>query len=97
MKDVKASLIDDIFKTAKKQKLIKKAAPVNQDDLKKKKQEAKLKKQWKIEEELRKANDGNIPSTSRVEGGIKIYSETELKIGKGGNTRLCPIDCDCCF
>jgi hypothetical protein len=29
--------------------------------------------------------------------GLKIYTENDLKIGKGGNTELCPFDCDCCF
>jgi hypothetical protein len=57
----------------------------------------KLKKQWKMEAELRQANDGNMPATNKTEGGIKIYSEEELNIGKGGNTKLCPIDCSCCF
>lgn len=57
----------------------------------------KLKKQWKMEAELRLANDGNMPTVGKSECGIKIYSEEDLKIGKGGNTRLCPIDCNCCF
>lgn len=25
-----------------------------------------------------------------------MYKEDELKIGQGGNTDLCPFDCDCC-
>ncbi|EHY66030.1 hypothetical protein NEAUS04_2245 [Nematocida ausubeli] len=29
--------------------------------------------------------------------GYKIYTQEELKIGRGGNTPNCPIDCDCCF
>ncbi len=29
--------------------------------------------------------------------GLKLYTEDELKIGKGGDTKFCPIDCDCCF
>ena len=57
----------------------------------------KLKKQWRIEQKLRTANEGEIPSTKKVEGGVKIYTEEELGIGKGGNTPLCPIDCKCCF
>jgi hypothetical protein len=50
-----------------------------------------------MEQKLRAANEGEIPSTKKVEGGIKIYSEEDLNIGKGGNTPLCPIDCKCCF
>ena len=29
--------------------------------------------------------------------GTPIYNEDELNIGRGGNTPLCPFDCDCCF
>lgn len=25
-----------------------------------------------------------------------MYNEDELKIGQGGDTLLCPFDCDCC-
>eukprot|EP01092_Planopodium_desertum_P001475 TRINITY_DN1215_c0_g1_i3.p1 TRINITY_DN1215_c0_g1~~TRINITY_DN1215_c0_g1_i3.p1 ORF type:complete len:210 (-),score=9.22 TRINITY_DN1215_c0_g1_i3:76-669(-) len=32
-----------------------------------------------------------------TEEGYKIYSAEELKIGKGGETDLCPFDCECCF
>lgn len=32
-----------------------------------------------------------------TEDGYKIYTEEELKIGKGGVTENCPIDCNCCF
>lgn len=34
----------------------------------------------------------------RTEEGYAIYTEDELKLGsKGGDTDLCPFDCDCCF
>lgn len=34
----------------------------------------------------------------RTEEGYNIYSEQELQLNKtGGNTDLCPFDCDCCF
>ncbi|BGP33405.1 hypothetical protein JCM10296v2_005205 [Rhodotorula toruloides] len=33
----------------------------------------------------------------RTEDGLPIYSEAELKIGFGGDTPLCPFDCDCCY
>jgi hypothetical protein len=29
--------------------------------------------------------------------GLPIYNEEELRIGQGGNTPLCPMDCECCF
>ena len=28
---------------------------------------------------------------------LKVYTEEQLKIGKGGLTDKCPFDCDCCF
>lgn len=34
---------------------------------------------------------------ARTEEGYAIYSEAELKLGNaGGDTPLCPFDCDCC-
>jgi hypothetical protein len=35
----------------------------------------------------------------RTEEGYAIYGEDELGLGcsKGGDTPLCPFDCDCCF
>jgi hypothetical protein len=29
--------------------------------------------------------------------GWKIYTPQELSIGNGGDTDLCPFDCQCCF
>lgn len=31
------------------------------------------------------------------ESGLPVYSAAQLGIGRGGNTPLCPFDCDCCF
>ncbi len=34
----------------------------------------------------------------KTEEGYAIYTEAELGFGrKGGDTDLCPFDCDCCF
>lgn len=34
----------------------------------------------------------------RTEEGYRIYTEDELGLNKkGGDTDLCPFDCDCCF
>jgi hypothetical protein len=34
----------------------------------------------------------------RTEEGWRIYTEEELKLNKkGGDTDLCPFDCDCCY
>lgn len=32
----------------------------------------------------------------RTADGFTIYNEDELKMGQGGDTPLCPFDCDCC-
>ena len=32
-----------------------------------------------------------------TEDGYPIYTPSELKIGMGGGTDLCPFDCNCCF
>ena len=37
-------------------------------------------------------------SRKRTEEGYRIYTEEELGLNKkGGDTDLCPFDCDCCF
>jgi hypothetical protein len=42
------------------------------------------------------ANQGKN-SLDFTEEGWKVYTPAELNIGKGGDTELCPFDCDCCF
>jgi hypothetical protein len=32
-----------------------------------------------------------------TEDGLPIYTVSELKIGLGGGSELCPFDCNCCF
>lgn len=32
-----------------------------------------------------------------TEDGYPIYTPSELKIGMGGGTDLCPFDCNCCY
>lgn len=29
--------------------------------------------------------------------GLNVYKAHALGLGRGGNTRLCPFDCQCCF
>ena len=41
-----------------------------------------------------KAKDNSMDFT---EEGWKVYTPEELNIGKGGDTDLCPFDCNCCF
>ena len=33
----------------------------------------------------------------KTDDGLAIYDINELNIGKGGDTHLCPFDCECCF
>eukprot|EP00299_Pterocystis_sp_00344_P006190 c17976_g1_i1.p1 GENE.c17976_g1_i1~~c17976_g1_i1.p1 ORF type:complete len:104 (+),score=22.12 c17976_g1_i1:36-347(+) len=40
---------------------------------------------------------GDGGKRKRTEEGYPIYTEEELRIGQGGDTPLCPFDCDCCF
>lgn len=44
-----------------------------------------------------KSPDSPVPLRFDPELGMNIYSVDSLKIGKGGDTALCPFDCDCCF
>ena len=37
-----------------------------------------------------------IVTGKRTEDGLALYKEDELRIGQGGDTELCPFDCDCC-
>ncbi|KAN0061721.1 hypothetical protein ACQY0O_005713 [Thecaphora frezii] len=49
------------------------------------------------QKELEEFMDSRGSSRKRTEDGLPIYSEAELRIGEGGDTPLCPFDCDCCF
>ncbi|KEP64651.1 UNVERIFIED_CONTAM: hypothetical protein HHA_306195 [Hammondia hammondi] len=39
----------------------------------------------------------NQHAINRTADGLRIYTEEELGIGKGGGTPDCPFDCSCCF
>ncbi|KAG9042496.1 hypothetical protein FS837_010771 [Tulasnella sp. UAMH 9824] len=50
------------------------------------------------EEDLRFVDSRGTGPRRRTEEGFLIYKEDELGItGKGGDTPLCPFDCDCCY
>lgn len=40
--------------------------------------------------------DSRGTTRRKTDDGLTIYSESELKLGQGGDTPLCPFDCDCC-
>lgn len=37
------------------------------------------------------------PRRKTTNDGYKIYRESELRLGRGGDTKDCPFDCNCCF
>eukprot|EP00915_Cephaloidophora_sp_WS-2016_P005710 GHVH01007571.1.p1 GENE.GHVH01007571.1~~GHVH01007571.1.p1 ORF type:complete len:168 (+),score=49.73 GHVH01007571.1:37-540(+) len=45
-----------------------------------------------IDEELQLNSAGR-----KFVGGLAVYNEDELKIGRGGDTAECPFDCKCCY
>ncbi|KAH7921782.1 DUF1764-domain-containing protein [Leucogyrophana mollusca] len=60
-------------------------------------QKKSTKEKAKDDEERFKDSRGNGPRR-KTEDGFNIYKEDELGIGnEGGDTPLCPFDCDCCF
>lgn len=48
-------------------------------------------------DELKEADQKSGKQRRVTEDGFKIYTLEELGVGKGGDTDLCPFDCDCCF
>jgi hypothetical protein len=43
------------------------------------------------------ADDKRPKPVRFTEEGYRIYTLEELNVGKGGDTPLCPFDCNCCF
>ncbi|KAI5480871.1 DUF1764 family protein [Pseudohyphozyma bogoriensis] len=41
--------------------------------------------------------DSRGANRPRTEDGLPIFQISELRIGLGGDTELCPFDCQCCF
>ncbi|KXZ46643.1 hypothetical protein GPECTOR_42g854 [Gonium pectorale] len=90
----KKSEIDDIF-SAGKEKVQKNAEKRAAEDAAK----AEPAKKPRVEgskDDIFGADAGK--GRKRTEEGFAIYTEDELGLGKkGGDTDLCPFDCDCCF
>ena len=83
VKPKKANDIDDIFSQLK-------TKPRKKDIEQQKEEERQKRKQMKKEENKK---------IRRTEEGYRIYTLEELGLDKnqyGGNTPLCPFDCDCC-
>eukprot|EP00877_Chromochloris_zofingiensis_P010526 jgi/Chrzof1/5727/Cz16g13080.t1 len=96
--------INDIFGSKKKQKPATVEQSANAGDPQvsdvaahvKQAREAKLSKLEGSKDDI--FGEEATKARKRTEEGYTIYSETELGLGKkGGDTDLCPFDCDCCF
>jgi hypothetical protein len=93
--------IDEIFSGKKRKKSEQKKvdkANVNGEEKPKLTTKKKKKKKSKEDEEGR-FTDPPCRSRKKTEDGMNIYTEEELGFSKssGGDTPLCPFDCDCCF
>ncbi|CRG96240.1 conserved protein, unknown function [Plasmodium gallinaceum] len=91
MLEVKSN-IDDIFSNIK---IKNKSNKVDETE--------KVKKDSKSIIKNKKKKDKNQVSRKKVgerlytPDGLPIYSMEELKMGKGGYTKECPFECNCCF
>ncbi|TBU04578.1 DUF1764 domain-containing protein [Hamiltosporidium tvaerminnensis] len=54
------------------------------------------KKNYKKQKDSENSNEDQNKSRFTSEG-LPLLSEEALHIGKGGKSKLCPFDCDCCF
>lgn len=93
--------IDEIFSGRKKRKKPeqKKVDKANVNGEEKPKLTTKKKKKKSKEDEEGRFTDLPCRSRKKTEDGMNIYTEEELGFSKssGGDTPLCPFDCDCCF
>lgn len=95
--------LDSVFKKAKETKEKNKKKKEKEE----KREQMRIKKEFEAINEMKTANGGKQwicnwilhvdPIGYDEETGMKIYREDQLNLGKGGNTPLCPFDCDCCF
>ena len=97
--------LDAMFKEAKEKKV--KNDEKREKEAKKaaKREEKRKKMEFDAINSMKMANGGSYaagaldldPIGYDAESGMKVYRVDQLNIGKGGNTPLCPFDCDCCF
>lgn len=95
--------LDSVFQKAKETKEKNKKKKEKEE----KREQMRIKKEFEAINEMKTANGGLYlismwiiyidPIGYDEESGMKIYREDQLNLGKGGNTPLCPFDCDCCF
>lgn len=93
--------LDSVFQKAKETKEKNKKKKEKEE----KKEQQRIRREFDAINEMKTANGGRIcindfqldPIGYDEESGMKVYREDQLNLGKGGNTPLCPFDCDCCF
>mmetsp|Transcript_7132 Transcript_7132/g.12353 ORF Transcript_7132/g.12353 Transcript_7132/m.12353 type:complete len:146 (-) Transcript_7132:571-1008(-) len=88
----KGSAIDDIFASTKTVK----AATAVEEEAKKKEEEEIAKLVSEHPPEFEKLGKGGRTQTSDPDA-LFIYSDKEMKIGLGKDTKDCPFDCWCCY
>ncbi|CAD2091531.1 conserved protein, unknown function [Plasmodium vinckei lentum] len=89
------SNIDDIFNNIKaKDKNVK----INETG-KIKKNNSEKKGSYPNKIKKKKETDGSKKNTNRLHtpDGLPIYTMEELNMGRGGYTKDCPFECNCCF
>uniref|UniRef100_A0A7S0N9W5 DUF1764 domain-containing protein n=1 Tax=Pyramimonas obovata TaxID=1411642 RepID=A0A7S0N9W5_9CHLO len=91
-KPKKASAIDDIFATTKE---VKKATAA-EEKAKKKEEEDIAKLVSEHPPEFEKLGTSGRKTTGDSDN-LFVYSDKELKVGLGKNTKDCPFDCWCCY
>ncbi|KAG1881825.1 hypothetical protein C8R48DRAFT_682398 [Suillus tomentosus] len=84
------TVVDPSFKSSSSSKRLKSDAPVSS-------QREKVYETRKDDEDRFKDSRGSGPRR-KTDDGLNIYKEDELGISNtGGDTPLCPFDCECCF
>lgn len=98
-KDVEEDEINQVFaKTIKEARLAKKRQhESNRKENKQKRAERKEKKNEAASNDWFNSRSSKSDKRSLTDDGLTVYTEEELKLGQGGDTSLCPFDCECCY
>lgn len=99
----RTNAIDAIFQDKKKKKSVNDDGSREPDTKSKtksgafKKRDIPKRKEIPNNEDLFSDPRGKLTASRRMEDGTPIFTWEEMKIGQGGDTDLCPFDCQCCF
>jgi hypothetical protein len=86
-KAVESNELDDLFASLKQKVPVSPASSSSGDD---------SLDDWP-EDDFGFTRSSNLTSSNSYNGPVKMYQIEELNMGKGGDTELCPFDCDCCY